>query len=109
VLSIGKLGQGQADYYLEAVARGIEDYYTGAGEAPGRWTGSASRELGIGGPVEDDGLHAALSGSNPRTGDPLAERHGGTRVPGFDLTFSAPKSASLLYGLGDEKGSAEVC
>src|SRR5438067_588859 len=30
VVSIGKLGQGQADYYLKAVAQGIEDYYTGA-------------------------------------------------------------------------------
>jgi hypothetical protein len=26
VLSIGKLGQGQADYYLETVAQGAEDY-----------------------------------------------------------------------------------
>jgi hypothetical protein len=49
VLSIGKLGQGQANYYLESVAQGIEDYYTGAGEAPGRWLGSATRDLGMGG------------------------------------------------------------
>ena len=81
VVSIGKLGQGQADYYLKAVAQGIEDYYTGAGEAPGRWVGSASRELGMGGEVEDDALHAALDGAHPRTGDPLAARRGGTRVP----------------------------
>src|SRR4051795_10935273 len=62
VLSIGKLGQGQANYYLESVAQGIEDYYTGAGEAPGRWLGSAARELGMGGEVEDDDLHAVLNG-----------------------------------------------
>src|SRR5438067_9129166 len=109
VVSIGKLGQGQADYYLKAVAQGIEDYYTGAGEAPGRWVGSASRELGIEGRVEDDALHAALSGADPTSGDPLSDRRGGTRVPGFDVTFSAPKSVSVLYGLSGEGVSSEVC
>jgi hypothetical protein len=29
VLSIGKLGRGQEGYYLQAVARGVEDYYLG--------------------------------------------------------------------------------
>jgi conjugative relaxase-like TrwC/TraI family protein len=109
VVSIGKLGQGQANYYLKAVAQGVEDYYTGAGEAPGRWVGSAARELGIGGAVADHALHAALSGVHPRTGDPLAERRGGTRIAGFDVTCSAPKSVSVLYGLSDEGLSAEVC
>ncbi|TML36534.1 MAG: conjugative relaxase, partial [Actinobacteria bacterium] len=109
VVSIGKLGQGQADYYLKAVAQGIEDYYTGAGEAPGRWVGSASREFGIEGAVEDDALHAALGGADPRTGDPLSDRRGGTRVPGFDVTFSAPKSVSVLYGLSGSDVSTEVC
>lgn len=107
MLSIGKLGQGQANYYLESVAQGIEDYYTGAGGAPGRWLGSAARELGLGGEVEDDDLHAVLNGLSPRTADPLAATHGGARVPGFDLTFSAPKSVSVAFGLGDADVSRE--
>ncbi|MFL5927820.1 MAG: MobF family relaxase, partial [Gaiellaceae bacterium] len=108
MLSIGKLGEGQANYYLEAVAQGIEDYYAGAGEAPGRWLGSAARELRVDGEVDDDGLHAALGGSNPRTGATLAAARNGPRVPGFDLTFSAPKSVSVAFGLGDEPVSREV-
>ena len=35
MLNIGKLVRDQADYYLNAVARNQEEYYTGAGEAPG--------------------------------------------------------------------------
>jgi conjugative relaxase-like TrwC/TraI family protein len=109
VLSIGKLGQGQEGYYLEAVAQGVEDYYTGVGEPPGRWVGSAARELGIGGAVDDDSLRAVLDGDHPRTGDPLAARHGGAGVPGFDLTFSAPKSVSVLFGLSGDELSAPIC
>ena len=39
MLSIGKLAGGGEDYYLEAVAAGLDDYYLGAGEAPGVWLG----------------------------------------------------------------------
>jgi len=46
VLSLGKLAPGQQDYYLDTVAKGAEEYYTGAKEAPGEWHGSASALLG---------------------------------------------------------------
>jgi conjugative relaxase-like TrwC/TraI family protein len=108
VLSIGKLGQGQESYYLEAVAQGIEDYYTGAGEAPGRWLGTATQALGVDGEVDDDALGAALGGLNPATGDPLTRQRTGARIPGFDLTFRAPKSVSVLFGLADAEVSAPV-
>jgi conjugative relaxase-like TrwC/TraI family protein len=96
VLSIGKLGPGQESYYVEAVARGVEDYYAG-GEAPGQWIAS-STALGLRGEVDADDLHAVLSGLDPSTGTRLGQPH---RVPGFDLTFRAPKSVSVLFGLGD--------
>lgn len=103
MLSIGKLGRGQADYYLKAVGQGIEDYYSGDGEAPGRWTGAAADELDVFGQVEGELLHRALNGNHPATGDQLARPpRGAIRVPGFDLTFSAPKSVSVLYALGDD-------
>jgi hypothetical protein len=59
VLSIGKLGRGQASYYLDQVAARPEQYYTGAGEAPGRWAGSAAAALGLRGEVDADALHRA--------------------------------------------------
>jgi hypothetical protein len=54
--------------------------------------------------------NAMLTGRNPATGEPLGLRAVGGRgaVPGFDLTFSVPKSASLLWALGDAKTSAAV-
>ena len=109
MLSIGKLGHGQADYYLQAVAQGIEDYYTGKGESPGRWLATASGELELSGQVEADALRSALNGNRPDGSGPLTRSgQGQNRVPGFDLTFSAPKSVSLLYGLGDPDVSRSV-
>jgi len=99
-LSIGKLAQGQEGYYLSAVAQGAEDYYLGAGEAPGRWAGVASHELGLTGEVAGDDLRAVLSGHDPTSGRQLAR--GNRTLPGFDCTFSAPKSVSIVHALGDE-------
>ena len=110
MLSIGKLGAGQERYYLDKVAEGAEDYYSGEGEAEGRWLGDAARELGLAGRVEADQLTAMLTGNDPATGEPLGLRAVGGRgaVPGFDLTFSVPKSASLLWALGDAETGAEI-
>jgi conjugative relaxase-like TrwC/TraI family protein len=110
MLSIGKLGAGQERYYTEKVAEGAEDYYSGRGEAEGYWLGDAARDLGLVGKVDPDALGAMLTGRHPASGDPLGLRHVAGRgpVPGFDLTFSAPKSVSLTWALGGPPAASEV-
>jgi Ti-type conjugative transfer relaxase TraA len=107
VLSIGKLGRGQENYYLETVAKGVEDYYVGRGEASGRWLGTMTSELGLDGRVSAEHLRQVLAGVDPSSGERFA-RGGEHRVPGFDLTFCAPKSVSVLWGLGHRDTSADV-
>ena len=52
MLSIGKLGRGAEGYELPPVAKGVEDYYLGSGEALGQWVESGSARLGLAGVVE---------------------------------------------------------
>ena len=96
VLSIAKISNG--DYYLKAVANGIEDYYA-LGEAPGRWTGHSTELLGLEGEIQPEQLTAVLAGRNPINCEVLIDSANRT-VPAFDLTFRAPKSVSLIFGLG---------
>jgi conjugative relaxase-like TrwC/TraI family protein len=52
-----------------------------------------------------------LTGRNPLDGEPLLGQSGVPArgaVPGFDLTFSAPKSVSLLWALGDRETFAAI-
>jgi conjugative relaxase-like TrwC/TraI family protein len=111
MLSIGKLGKGQERYYLDKVAEGAEDYYSGEGEVAGEWLGDAAEDLALSGEVEAAQLEAMLTGRNPADGEPLVGMRGvpsSGSVPGFDLTFSAPKSVSLLWGLGGPVAAVEV-
>jgi conjugative relaxase-like TrwC/TraI family protein len=104
VLSVWKLAHGQEAYYLEAVAQGVEDYYVG-GEAPGRWVASSDTMIGLAGKVSPDDLRAVLAGHDPASGTRLGQPH---KVPGFDLTFRAPKSVSVLFGLGEPDTARQV-
>jgi conjugative relaxase-like TrwC/TraI family protein len=111
VLSIGKLATGQANYYLDqaqtrvdratSVGSGLEDYYVGGTEAPGYWRGGGAARAGATGIVDGDALRHVLEGRTPMGEKELVPDHA-RRVPGFDVTFSAPKSVSVLFGLGDE-------
>jgi conjugative relaxase-like TrwC/TraI family protein len=100
MLSIGKTRLSGEGYYLAAVADGVDEYYRGVGEAPGRWTGAAAVTLGLEGEVGAEQLRAVWAGQHPVTGEALG-RFPGREIAGYDLTFRAPKSVSLLALLGD--------
>jgi conjugative relaxase-like TrwC/TraI family protein len=101
VLNIGKIRADKLDYLLNSVAQGAEDYYSGSGEAPGYWCGTGAALLGLSGEVSAEELHRLLAGQHPATGDVL--RSTDAKIPGFDLTFRAPKSVAVLWGLGTDE------
>ena len=107
VLSIAKFSAAPdpAAYYLEVIANERDDYYLASGEAPGRWIGVGAGSLGLTGEVEADALRSVIEGVDPSTSEPLTRWR---KIKGFDLTLSAPKSVSLLWGLGDQGLAAEV-
>jgi len=103
VLTIGKIGKAKAQqqYYEESVAKSREDYYAGSGEAPGEFFGSGSRARGLSGVSTSEHLERLFAGQDPATGEQLRSMKGNVQVHGLDLTFSAPKSVSILYALGE--------
>src|SRR3954454_8851979 len=103
MLSLGKLAAGPdaGRYYEDAVARGREDYYAGEGEAPGQWVGGGAATLGLQGAVDDGEVGHLLAGEDPATGALLGRKITEGRVAGFDLTFKAPKSVAILFGIAD--------
>jgi conjugative relaxase-like TrwC/TraI family protein len=98
MLSIAAMKHGQADYYLE-LAR--EDYYLQGGEPPGVWWGSGAAALNLRGTVEPEALRQLLQGFGP-DGSVLTQNAGHPRRQcGWDLSFSAPKTVSVLWSQAD--------
>jgi conjugative relaxase-like TrwC/TraI family protein len=97
------------EYYAREVADGLEDYYAGVGEAPGVWTSVGASVAGFSGTVTGDALALAFGDArHPVSGERLGSGWRAEGVIGFDATFSAPKSVSLLFALGDSELRAQV-
>jgi conjugative relaxase-like TrwC/TraI family protein len=86
----------------DAPARGPVDYYLDPGEPPGRWWGAGRHALGLEGSVAGGDLRALLDAHHPGSGARLGRQFGDTSARGFDATFSAPKSVSVLWALSPD-------
>ncbi len=106
MLSLAKLYAGQQQYYEDAVARGLDEYYAGVGERPGQWIGRGAELLHVSGELGGEALNAILDGRTPTTGARLTDQT--PKVIGYDATFCAPKSVSLLYALSTPEVAREV-
>ncbi len=82
--------------------RGPVDYYLDPDEPLGRWWGGGRPALGLDGPVAGDDLRALLEARHPNMDAPLGRRFGDSSARGFDATFSAPKSVSVLWALSPD-------
>src|SRR5665647_867376 len=111
-------------------------YYEATGNPPGRWCGAGLAALGVepahrvraGDRVTEEAMAAVFrDGNDPVTGEPLGRpyphfatepvrpdgaaqpgRRSRRAVVGFDLTFTAPKSVSVLWALADDATRATV-
>lgn len=86
---------------------GGDDYYvTGEADAPGlAWGGKGAERLALRATARGGDLEAVLGGANPDPQGPAissAERGKGHH-PGWDFTFSAPKSVSVAILVGGDK------
>jgi len=87
------------EYFTGKRAKLEASYYTRDGqEFTGYWYGKGAERLGLAGKkVMDEVFVSLLNNRHPVSGDQITPRMRDDRRPGFDLTFNAPKSVSLVY------------
>jgi conjugative relaxase-like TrwC/TraI family protein len=119
MMGLAKMSPEGWRYYSAEIAGGAEDYFLGHGEEPGRWTGAGAEALGLSGAVDEDELSRLFGeGRHPVTGVALGRPFGPgcdrerassvVPVTGYALSFSPPKSVSILWALADRETSSAV-
>jgi len=93
-------------YYVDPDRHALATYYLDAGEPPGVWVGKQAKALGLVGDVDPETFLALMDGRDP-SGAQLGRTYNDESVRGYDITFSAPKSVSMLWALGDEHVAGE--
>lgn len=102
-------GAGYAEKHLA-----YSDYLDQANKVQGRWMGKAAEQLGLTGEVTPEQFERLRACEHPATGEFLRQRRSADRVAAdgskqshgihlYDLTFSAPKSVSVMGVLEDPR------
>jgi hypothetical protein len=68
-LPVKALKAGQEAYWLDQIARNREEYFSGRGESPGRFVGSAAATAGLEGIASAEQVRAMFQGLDPATGE----------------------------------------
>jgi conjugative relaxase-like TrwC/TraI family protein len=68
-LPVKALKAGQEAYWLDQIARNREEYFSGRGESPGRFVGSAAQASGLDGVATAEQVRAMFQGLDPATGE----------------------------------------
>jgi conjugative relaxase-like TrwC/TraI family protein len=68
-LPVKALKAGQEAYWLDQIARNREEYFSGHGESPGRFLGSAAAAAGPDGVASPEQVRAMFQGLDPATGE----------------------------------------
>ncbi|EEV6982225.1 conjugative relaxase, partial [Escherichia coli] len=93
-----RIGDLPINYYTD------KDNYYVLGSMGERWAGRGAEQLGLQGRVDKDVFTRLLEGRLPDGADLSRMQDGSNRHrPGYDLTFSAPKSVSMMAMLGGDK------
>lgn len=108
IASLGNLGAKGASARLAAnyYENKSSDYYLKGSEKSGEWLGDGAKRLDLIGEVERDDFQLALAGFTP--GNKVQNAGDKNRQMGWDTTFSAPKSVSILWAFSDERTRAMI-
>lgn len=105
--SLHKLSAGRdaGNYYIndpnrEARPNRRDEYY--AQDGGGVWWSTGSTIVRHHTPIDKETFRDLCAGIHPLTGEPLVRGSGMRHRAGWDITFSAPKSFSILWAAGDE-------
>lgn len=102
MLSVSSI-KGDAGYYSH------EDNYYASGSLDSRWMGEGAEKLGLKGEVASADMDAVRQGKLP-DGSDLSRMVNGVNKhrSGYDLTFSAPKSVSVMALVGEDRRFIEA-
>ncbi len=96
-ITVSKGGKSAVNYFKGALSK--QDYYSEKAEVLGKWHGKTAAQLGFSGVVNEQDFEQVVNNRNPLTGDKITVRDAANRRAGFDFTFNAPKSVSVVEAI----------
>ncbi|MEN0050950.1 MAG: MobF family relaxase, partial [Bacteroidota bacterium] len=88
-------------YFKDDLAQ--QDYYTGQAKYIGTWHGKLVKRFGLSEEVTEETFKQLVQNRHPKTGKKITVRDAANRRCGYDFTFNAPKSVSIIHAITKDK------
>lgn len=106
MFQVNSAGHAKA-YFRDSLSRA--DYYIEGQELNGTFNGKLAKQLGLEGQAVDrQSFEKLCDNINPKEGGSLTQRTVENRRVGYDISFHAPKSVSILHALTDNDTALDI-
>jgi len=96
-ITVSKGGKAAANYFKDSLSK--QDYYSENAKVMGRWHGKTAARIGLPSEVTEKDFELMVKNRNPLTGEKITVRDAANRRAGYDFTFNAPKSVSIVEAI----------
>ena len=103
---VNKNANGLVKYFTTSLTK--DDYYFDQKSIPGRFHGNLKKDFNLSDKVSHKIFSKLAHGINPKTGKSLTPRKVKNANSSYEVTFSAPKSVSLIMMLSDEQTKKDI-
>jgi conjugative relaxase-like TrwC/TraI family protein len=105
-ITVSKGGRSAVNYFKDALSK--QDYYSEHALVMGQWHGKTATRIGLPREVTEEDFTLMIKNRNPTTGEKITPRDAANRRAGYDFTFNAPKSVSVVEAITKDEAIREA-
>lgn len=105
-ITVSKGGPSAVKYFQSALSK--QDYYSERAKVMGQWHGKMATRIGLSREVSEEAFTLMVKNRNPITGEKITPRDAANRRAGYDFTFNAPKSVSVVEAITQDDAIREA-
>ena len=105
-ITVSKGAKSAVNYFKDSLSK--QDYYSEHSKVMGRWHGKTAERMGLSPQVSEQDFNQMVHNRNPVTGEKLTVRDAANRRAGYDFTFNAPKSVSVVEAITKDEAIREA-
>jgi conjugative relaxase-like TrwC/TraI family protein len=105
-ITVSKGAKSAVKYFKDSLSK--QDYYSEHSKVMGRWHGKTAERIGLPSEVSEQDFDRMVHNRNPITGEKITVRDAANRRAGYDFTFNAPKSVSVVEAITKDEAIREA-
>ncbi|MFM9949443.1 MAG: MobF family relaxase [Saprospiraceae bacterium] len=105
-ITVSKGAKSAVNYFRDALSK--QDYYSEHSKVMGQWHGKTAQHIGLSTQVSEQDFDRMVHNRHPVSGEKITIRDAANRRAGYDFTFNAPKSVSVVEAITKDEAIREA-